>query len=91
VRRRTVDGSRPLGMANCCFIMVGQIGTKFYAVVWTERGEAMRLITFGRQGVKRRESVKCGSTEEIQAMRGRGETYSEGRSHKPACSRAACR
>jgi uncharacterized DUF497 family protein len=30
------------------FVSTGQIGPKFYSVVWTERGEAIRLISFRR-------------------------------------------
>jgi uncharacterized DUF497 family protein len=30
------------------FVTVGLIGRKFYAVVWTERGGATRLISFRR-------------------------------------------
>ena len=30
------------------FVNVGPIGTKCYAVVWTERGAAIRLISFRR-------------------------------------------
>jgi uncharacterized protein len=29
-------------------VTIGLIGTKFYAVVWTERGDAIRLISFRR-------------------------------------------
>jgi len=30
------------------FVNVGLIGPRFYAVVWTERGDAIRLISFRR-------------------------------------------
>jgi uncharacterized DUF497 family protein len=30
------------------FVTVGQINSKFYAIVWTERGEAKRLISMRR-------------------------------------------
>jgi uncharacterized DUF497 family protein len=30
------------------FVTVGQIEAKFYAVVWTRRGDAVRLISFRR-------------------------------------------
>ena len=30
------------------FISTGQIGTKFYSVVWTERDATTRLISFRR-------------------------------------------
>ena len=32
-------------------VTVGLIGVKFYAVVWTERGDATRLISFRRARV----------------------------------------
>jgi uncharacterized DUF497 family protein len=32
-------------------VTVGLIGIKFYAVVWTERGDATRLISFRRARV----------------------------------------
>jgi uncharacterized DUF497 family protein len=37
------------------YVSTGQIGLKFYSVVWTERGEAIRLILFrrGRGGEER--------------------------------------
>jgi uncharacterized DUF497 family protein len=34
--------------AEVRFISTGQIGAKFYSVVWTERGDAVRLISFRR-------------------------------------------
>jgi uncharacterized protein len=34
--------------AEARFVNVGPIGSRFYAVVWTERGDAVRLISFRR-------------------------------------------
>jgi uncharacterized protein len=44
------------------FISTGQIGPKFYSVVWTERGDAIRLISFrrARDGEKRAHCARFG-------------------------------
>lgn len=45
--RPVIDYPSPRG-GELRFVTVGLIGTKFYAVIWTERGEAIRLISFRR-------------------------------------------
>ena len=52
--RRTLFDGRPVVSfptprnTEMRFISTGQIGAKFYSVVWTERGDAVRLISFRR-------------------------------------------
>ena len=41
-------GSGHLGLNEMRFVSIGLIGAKFYAVVWTERDIATRLISFRR-------------------------------------------
>jgi uncharacterized DUF497 family protein len=44
------------------FISTGQIGAKFYSVAWTERGDAIRLISFrrARDGEERAHHARFG-------------------------------
>ena len=44
------------------FVSVGQLGPKFFAVVWTERGDAIRLISFrrARDGEERAHRARFG-------------------------------
>lgn len=58
------------------FISTRRIGPKFQSVVWTERDETTRLISFRREMAKQ-ERISHASAEEIQAMRKQGGTHSD--------------
>jgi uncharacterized DUF497 family protein len=45
---RPVISYRSLRGDEMRFVTIGQIGLKFYAVVWVERADATRLISFRR-------------------------------------------
>ena len=56
--RPVITRSSPRG-DELRFVSVGLIGTKFYAVVWTEREGATRLISFRRARDAGRKSISC--------------------------------